>query len=568
MTTVEIKYSLTSANCKIFIDAERVSNFSDLSSCEGCPLHLCAAKMIRLLDEEIGDDYILRITGFTFQIKLLTALADKSRYCTAVVGADLEASMSVNAVQKFFVSLAQRYSISSAKQDLNIRVAGSAAANAGALPYILIDAHEPELLLEYPQFSYSQDCRMVAVLSNDYDIRYKGKTCILSFPEDQMNSFCEYYYAVCKLLPFVEEITNACRYLSISAEDKSALTYVTTQIPQYYFSLEKNCLEVGETTAFSFKSFPKGAFTLRCDKQGMLSFASYSVSCTAGGIVKLFVCDQSGKVELEQAIECIKHNYITSIRLQASKTVLKENEHIMINALTLPERAEDEGCLEWSVSDYSIAHITSNGEVIALKPGRFTVFVKGREASCSMEMKVTSEIESISIRASHNAVELGKKAELCCTVYPHDAHVKGLIWSLENDEMGKLTRLQDDYHYEFTATTNHLGTAKIVCRPRGSDSDVRGSCEIEVQVDSRPSGFIACTLVFTILGLLMSFLIPTLWAIGGGITGFFADFFLPASFVMSIIGVLKYPGIKTFRTCLILDIIFTAVMLLISLGGG
>ena len=569
MTSVEIKYSLTSSGCKILIDSEHVSNFSDLSSCEGRPLHLCATKLLRLLDEEIGDDYTITITGFPFQINLLTELAKKSRYCTEVTGTGLESFMSVDAIQQFFTSLAQRYNISSSKGDLTIHVMGSASASASAAtPYLLLDEHTPELQVEYPQIIYTPKCKTIAVLSDCFDIQYKGNSCIFSLPSNQATAFFEYYYAVCKIQPFAEDIANACKYLSISEEDKRALSYVTSQIPQYYFYLEKNTVEKGEKVGFRFRSFPKGAFTLRCDKQGMLSFIGDTVSCTTGGIVKLFVCNQSGKAELEQTLTCIQHNYITSIRLQASKTVLKENEHIMINALTLPEKAEDANSLEWSVSDYNIAHITANGEVIALKPGRFTVSVTSREASCSLEMRVTAEVDSVSIRASKNTVEIGGNVELYCSVFPPDAHVKGLVWTLENEKMGKLTKLSDDYHYMFTATTDHLGTAKVLCHPRGADSDITGSCEIAVQPENRPSGFIACTLIFTILGLVLSFLIPTLWAAGGGIVGYFADFFLPASLIMSLIGKSKYPDIKTFRTCLILNIVFTAVMLLIAFGIG
>lgn len=569
MTTVEIKYSLTSTTCKIFIDADRVSSFSDLASCEGRPLHLCAVKLVKLLDEEIGDDYTIQITGFPFQTLLLTELAKKSRYCTGVAGTNLEKSMSIDTVRRFFVSLAHRYSIASAKQDLKIHIAGSASASASdALSYLLLDEHAPELQIEYPQIAYDPYCKTVAVLSSNYDIQYKGNSCIFSLPSNQLDAFLEYYYAVCKVQPFVEDVANACKYLLISEADKLALTYVTTLTPQYYFFLEKNTVEIGEKVRFQFRSFPKDAFTLRCDKQSMLSFESDTVSCTAGGMVKLFVCNQSGNVELEQQLVCIQHNYITSIRLQAAKTILKENEHIMVNAYTLPEKAEDANLLEWSVSDYDIAHVTANGEVIALKPGRFTLTVKSRIASSSMEMRVASEIESISVHASQNSVEIGGKVELICSVTPPDAHVKGFVWSLENEKMGSLTKLHDEYHYLFTATTDHLGTAKVLCHPKGAESGIMGSCEISVQPENRPSGFIACTLVFTILGLVQCFLIPALWAAGGGIAGYFVDFFLPASLVMSLIGSAKYPEIRTFRTCLILNVIFTVLMLIIAFSIG
>lgn len=565
MTIVEVKYSLVSSTCKIAIDAERVSNFSDLASLEGRPFHLCAKKMLKLLDEEIGDDYVIQLSGLSYQIQLLTELAKKSRYCKSVVGIDIETFMSIDDISRFFVSLAQRYNITSSKQDMRVRITGSASESVtAAFPYFQVDG-PAELQIEYPENFINPSCKNVAVLSNNYDIQYKGNACIFTIPTDCADAFFKYYYAVCKVQPFTEDVINACRYLSVSEEDKLSLAYVTTQTPQYYFFLEKDTMEIGEQVGFRFRSFPEEAYTLRCDKKDMLTFSDDTVSCKVGGTVKVSVCDRSGNMQTERTLTCIQHTYLSSIRLHASKNILKQNERVMVYALLMPENAEDANSLEWSVSDNTIAHITANGEVIALQPGRFTISVKGKKAYSSMEMRVASEIKSISVTALQHTVEIGGSVDLQCSINPPDAFVKGIAWSLDDEKMGTLSKSEDEYHYIFTATKDHLGTAKITCRPKGIDSDISGSCEITVEPENRPSGFIACTVIFTILGLVFSFLIPVLWSTGAGIAGYFLDICLPISLIMSLIGRSKYSDIKPFKTCLTLNIIFTIIMFLIAM---
>ena len=73
-------------------------------------------------------------------------------------------------------------------------------------------------------------------------------------------------------------------------------------------------------------------------------------------------------------------------------------------------------------------------------------------------------------------------------------------------------------------------------------------------------------MVFSIIGLVASFLIPMIWFGGGGIGGFFADIFLPVGIVLSLIGKMKTENKEEiFNTMLKLDLIFTGAMFFIAI---
>ena len=74
MNNVCIKYTYVSTKAEIEINGEHISSYSELSSCLNTPLHICADRIIALLDEEIYDEYIISLRGYEFQYELLNPI--------------------------------------------------------------------------------------------------------------------------------------------------------------------------------------------------------------------------------------------------------------------------------------------------------------------------------------------------------------------------------------------------------------------------------------------------------------------------------------------------------------
>ena len=117
---------------------------------------------------------------------------------------------------------------------------------------------------------------------------------------------------------------------------------------------------------------------------------------------------------------------------------------------------------------------------------------------------------------------------------------------------------------QFTATTSSLAKGNLKCRVKGSSK--LAVCSISIVPEDTPTGLMTCTIIFTILGLIFSFLIPLFWAADAGIAGYFVDIMLPTSLIMSLIGKSKTQNkVKVFSTCLTLNLIFTCVMFLLAI---
>ena len=78
MSTVSVSFEPLKRYARIYIDGEHISPYSDLASCENKDLHVCGVRLLKLLDDEIGSEYRLNVSGSQFQIDLMTALAKQS----------------------------------------------------------------------------------------------------------------------------------------------------------------------------------------------------------------------------------------------------------------------------------------------------------------------------------------------------------------------------------------------------------------------------------------------------------------------------------------------------------
>ena len=173
-------------------------------------------------------------------------------------------------------------------------------------------------------------------------------------------------------------------------------------------------------------------------------------------------------------------------------------------------------------------------------------------------------LENISLSENELTVEVGQSQTVECRVYPPDAIPGELIWELSNEGMGTLNVSNNGKTCTFTPVTSSLVKGSLKCCVKGNNKNA--TCAITVIPEKKPTGLLTCALIFSILGLVGSFLIPVIWFGGGGIGGFFADFFLPIGIILCLIGKAKTDNKeKTFKTMLTLDLIFTGLMFLFAI---
>lgn len=565
MNQVTIEFGAMQRYCKIYIDGEHISEFSDLASCESKDLHVCGNRLIQLLDDEIGDDYVLEIKGDIFQQRLIKVLAESSEYCQEVREASIDCSLSLDEEIDFLINLTHKYSLT-VENDFSIKAAGSAVATID-LPYVIAETSEPELLVEYSVPEKTMRGMTVVVLDDHIEVRHERGMNLVVLPRERVSEFFTYYFKYCKQIPFADKAISLCRYVNMNAEDRIRLSAYIEQKAKYIFRCDASQCDLGETIPCIFEVFPHSAasaYRIMIDTPDIIEITENQIATHRAGTAKIRIVDTEGKTCEEKQITVIERSFVTSIRLLSDFKYLQKDQKGKISAYVMPESAEDAKEIVWTSSNSDTAFVTSTGEVVALKAGRVRIRAACRKAVAELEIEVRPGLESIRLSKSSISVPVGESETISCNLFPENAAHGEIVWELDNDGVGSITQTDEGKTCHFTATTSSLAKGTLKCRVKGTSKSA--TCSISIIPDQTPTGLKACTIIFTILGILFSFFIPVSWAAGSGIAGYFIDFMLPLSLLLSLIGKSKTDNkVKAFSTCLTLNLIFTSIMFLLAI---
>lgn len=564
VSIVSISYEPLKRYAKISADGDHISPYSDLASCENKDLHVCGKRLVQLLDEELGGEYQLEVKGSQFQIDLLRAFAENSDLCAAFHGTVINLPFSVDETVGFAAELNRKYSYG-IDSNTRIYIGGDLVGQIQTASVVVADPAELYIMSQVPDTI--EKGKTVLLVSDHFDIRNTRGINIVEVPNTHVDAFIEYYCYFTKTIPFIDAVFSACRYSPLSRTENLLVEVYTTQTSRYIFDIAKNALDVGESVGFQFRVLPESAsdtFHLMVDRPNAVTIGNDSLSATEEGIVSISVADSNGRICESKQLTISKHSYVNSIRLVPSGLTLEVGKQSRITAYVLPENAEDADSLKWSSSDTNIVHVTSAGEIIALKPGRVTITVSTNNCREQAQITVCPPLEKISLSRNEITVQVGSCETVVCNLLPDDAAHGEIIWELSNDGMGTLDVSGDGKTCRFTAATSSIVKGNLKCRIKGTEKSA--TCAITVMPEQKPTGLMTCTIVFSILGIVGSFLIPLIWFGGGGIGGFFADAFLPVGIILSLIGKAKTGNKeKIFHTMLVVDIIVTIVMFLFAI---
>jgi len=138
---------------------------------------------------------------------------------------------------------------------------------------------------------------------------------------------------------------------------------------------------------------------------------------------------------------------------EVSKLNLEVNTSHKLYATVLPESASEKS-VSWESSNQSVATVTNDGVVIAVKNGEADIIAKHVDGISSVcHVVVSTEVAQVSLNVSTLTMELGRKEKLKAEVLPVTANNKALTWRSSNPAVASVD--------EGTVTALTEGTATI-----------------------------------------------------------------------------------------------------------
>ncbi|MDE6756140.1 MAG: Ig-like domain-containing protein [Muribaculaceae bacterium] len=199
------------------------------------------------------------------------------------------------------------------------------------------------------------------------------------------------------------------------------------------------------------------------------------ITAISGGESKITVCSvENSNIKDECMVTVLQPT--TGIYLDKSEIEITEDESIQLIATVLPENASNKK-VNWSSSDVSVAMVSPDGTVYAIKAGQATIMAStvdgGFVALCKVTVKAkTIQISNIELSSNTESIAVGETLQLNAIISPDNASNKTVNWTSTNPSIASVNATG-------LATAIAEGKTQIIATTTDG-SNLSAICEITV----------------------------------------------------------------------------------------
>lgn len=506
MNHVEIRYSYCSQKAELKMNGEEVSPYSELTAIFNRPFLEVVTYIFKSLDNEIFDEYEIDLYATTFQYDLLMDLVEKSEYCKVIhfhkIGSLFSKETLIERLS--FISNQHNITISESsamklfcKENINIPT---------NLFFTPVEVPNADIGIFNDETVIPPTIKTIVILSDSFRFQNKSGHICYYIPQNKLDLFLEYYEFEFVIRPMVAEYLTALKYIKLNDIQKTELEAIKTNKPAYYIGDIPTSMDQGDSFMVEFSSFPPQFYMLRSENPNIISCQNTRITAVNAGNCHLIITNNKNEMVTSKGIYVIGHQYAEEIRLVPRFEYLKCSERSRIDIIVTPYNAEDANKLTWTISDPNIIQVDENGNIIALKDGKTTITVSGRNVKSTLSVEVKPALQRLRFSQQFVQMKNGEIIVLNCDVFPLDAPTENLVWEIDNKTIASINPSQDGRRCQLIASTNYEGKGNIRCYD--STSKLGAICNIEVisKVKQGTAGKIALTC--WIIGIFMPFLLP------------------------------------------------------------
>lgn len=235
-------------------------------------------------------------------------------------------------------------------------------------------------------------------------------------------------------------------------------------------------LTAGETAVLTASILPANSFNKSVIWQSSNeSIATVDnngkVTAIKGGEAKIIVASvENPDIKDECTVTVIQPT--TGIVLNKSILELTEDKSEQLVATITPDNATNKS-VNWTSSEISVAMVSPDGTVYAVKPGQATIMATtvdgGFVALCKVTVKAkTVFAESLSLSTSYSEMTVGETLQLSASVLPYNTTNKNIQWSSTNSEIatvsesGLVSAIKDG-NVQIIASTTDGSNLSAIC---------------------------------------------------------------------------------------------------------
>lgn len=171
------------------------------------------------------------------------------------------------------------------------------------------------------------------------------------------------------------------------------------------------------------------------DKTITWTSSNTSVATVDGGLVIAMKegeadikASAGGKEAICKVVVSRKIIPVESVIIDPTSLTLTKGQSESLKVTVYPDDATDKTVV-FESSDESVAAVSEDGKVTALKSGVATVYAKAGDKSGTCTVTVSTPVESITLSSDNLVLEVGQSIVLAATVTPDDADDRTVTWT-------------------------------------------------------------------------------------------------------------------------------------------
>lgn len=169
---------------------------------------------------------------------------------------------------------------------------------------------------------------------------------------------------------------------------------------------------------------------------------SGNITALKGGVAKITVASVEN-LEIKDECTVTVIQPVTGITLNKTALELIEDDTEKLVATIAPEDASNKS-VKWTSSDISVAMVSADGSIYAVKPGQATIMVTAEDggfvALCKVTVKARTVLaESLSIESSNSDLTVGDTRQLTAIVLPETTTNKNVRWTSTNSDIATVS---------------------------------------------------------------------------------------------------------------------------------
>lgn len=195
------------------------------------------------------------------------------------------------------------------------------------------------------------------------------------------------------------------------------------------------------------------------------------ITAVSPGFVRIYAVSNYNH-EIKDFCEVTVVQPVTGIQLDKNELELYENEAVKIQPSIIPSNATNHN-VNWTSSDVSIAMVSPDGTVYAIKPGQATIMATtedgGFVALCKITVKAKEVIAS-AIRLSNTTetIAVGETLKLNAVLEPENVTSKNISWTSTNTDVATvnadgLVKAVSEGSTQIIATTTDGSNLSAIC---------------------------------------------------------------------------------------------------------